>query len=51
MGERYDKVKGDVAFRKEVANRCGAGFDVPATLAPIEPNEPNLEPEAVAANA
>jgi hypothetical protein len=29
MSAHYDKIKADVAFRKEVANSCGVGFDVP----------------------
>lgn len=32
-----------MAFRKEVANRCGVGFDVPASMVLIEPNEPKIE--------
>lgn len=54
MSELYDRIKADVAFRTDVANRVGVGFDVPATLAPIEPNEPKIEvaaAEEVAANA
>jgi integrase len=43
MSGHYDQVKNDVAFRKDVANRCGVGFDVPASLASIEPNEPKPE--------
>jgi integrase len=43
MSELYDKVKADVGFRKEVAKACGVGFDVPATLGSIEPNEPKTE--------
>jgi hypothetical protein len=50
MAGRYDKIKSDVAFRKEVANRCGVGFDVPAILGSIEPIEPKLESDAVAAS-
>ena len=46
MSGRYDKIKADVAFRKEVANTCGVGFDVPETLGAIEPNEPKIK-EAV----
>ena len=38
MSGRYDQIKNDMAFRKDVANRCGAGFDVLASLASIEPN-------------
>jgi len=36
----YDQIRNDVAFRKEVANACGVGFDTPATLVLFEPNEP-----------
>ena len=42
MSGHYDQIKSDVAFRKDVVNRCGVGFDVPASLAPIEPNEPKI---------
>jgi integrase len=37
MGDLYDKIKEDVAFRKEVAERCGFGFN----LLLIVPNVPN----------
>jgi len=37
MSEHYDKIKSDLAFRKEVANACGVGFEVPAALVSIEP--------------
>lgn len=50
MAGRYDKIKSDVAFRKEVANSCGVGFDVPAILGSIEPIEPKLQSYAVAAS-
>lgn len=43
MSGHYDQIKNDVAFRKDVVNRCGVGFDVPASLASTEPNEPKLE--------
>jgi integrase len=46
MSGHYDKIKGDEEFRKEVANACGVGFDVPATLIPIEPNEPKIRHKA-----
>lgn len=46
MSGHYDKVKADVVFRKEVANACGVGFDVPANLTPVEPNEPKIQSEA-----
>jgi hypothetical protein len=54
MSGHYDQIKADVEFRKEVANACGVGFDVPATLGSIEPNEPKIEAavkEKVAVNA
>jgi hypothetical protein len=50
VSAHYDKIKSDVAFRKEVANSCGVGFDVPANLGSIEPIEPKLESDAVAAS-
>ena len=43
MSGHYDQIKNDVAFRKDVVNRCGVGFEVPASLAPIEPKEPKFE--------
>jgi len=43
MSGHYDQIKNDVAFRKDVVNRCGVGFDVPGSLASIEPNEPKIE--------
>ena len=43
MSELYDKVKADVGFRKEVANACGLGFDIPTTLRSIEPIEPKID--------
>jgi hypothetical protein len=39
----HDQTKNEVAFRKDVPNRVGVGFDVPASLASIEPNEPKIE--------
>ena len=43
MSGHYDGIKADIAYRKDVANACGVGFDVPASLASIEPNEPKIE--------
>jgi len=43
MSGHYDQIKNDVAFRQRLVNRCGVGFDVPVSLASIEPNEPKLE--------
>jgi integrase len=50
MAGRYDKIRADVAFRKEVAASCGVGFDVPGSLDSIEPSEPKPESYAVAAS-
>jgi hypothetical protein len=46
MSGHYDQIENDVAFRKDVANRCGIGFRIPASLASIEPNEPKFEAAA-----
>jgi len=43
MSGHYDQIKNDLVFRKDVVNRCGVGFDVPVSLASIEPNEPKIE--------
>ena len=43
MSERHDKIKADLAFRKEVANACGVGFDVQSKLGSIEPIEPKIK--------
>jgi hypothetical protein len=40
MSGHYDGIKHDVAFRKDVANRVGVGFEIPSTLVSIEPIEP-----------
>jgi integrase len=38
MGDLYDKIKEDVKFRKEWAEKCGFGFELP----PVVPNVPNV---------
>jgi hypothetical protein len=43
MSGHYDQIKNDLAFRKDVVNRCGVGFDVPVSSASIAPNEPKIE--------
>jgi integrase len=48
MSAHYDKIRADVSFRKEVAERCGVGFDVPDHLNLIEPKN---EEEAVEVSA
>ena len=47
MSGHYDGIKSDVAYRRDVAETCGVGFDVPATLGAIEPK---LEPHTVTAS-
>jgi integrase len=37
MSDRYDRVRHDVVFRKEVAGRMGTGFEIPKTLTPKPP--------------
>src|SRR5271156_3885548 len=37
MSDRYDRVRDDVVFRKEVALRMDKGFEVPKTLTPKPP--------------
>jgi len=34
MTDRYDRIREDVRFRKEVAERVGVGFEVPKNLTP-----------------
>lgn len=51
MPEHYDQIRNDVEFRKEVANACGVGFDIPASLVSIEPIAPKSEPAEVAVSA
>jgi hypothetical protein len=34
MSDRYDRVRDDVVFRKDVARKMGTGFEVPKTLTP-----------------
>jgi hypothetical protein len=36
MSDLYDKVKEDVVFLREVAERCGFGFELPS----VGPNVP-----------
>jgi hypothetical protein len=50
MSEHYDGIKNDVAYRHDVVNACGVGFDVPAILGLIAPIAPKLESQAVAVN-
>jgi integrase len=47
MDDLYDKIKEDVEFRKEWAEKSGCGFELPAVV----PNVPKTEPKAEAAKA
>jgi integrase len=46
MGDKYDKIKQDVAFRKEVAERCGFGFKLPLIVPNVSNCARELEVEA-----
>ena len=39
MSDLYDEIREDLGFRKEAAERCGFGFELP----PVVPNVPKLE--------
>ena len=43
IGDRYSKLKDDVAFRKEVVERIGLGFELPAKKVVVGPNGPKIE--------
>lgn len=43
MSGHYDGIKNDIAFRKDLAQSCGVGFEVPVFLGSIEPNEPKIK--------
>ncbi len=45
MGDLYDKIKEEVEFRKEWAERCGFGFE----LGSVVPNVPKKEENSLAA--
>jgi integrase len=47
MSEHYDRIKADVSFRKDVAERAGVGFDVPAQLNLVEPKSEPVTVEEV----
>jgi integrase len=46
IGDIYSKLKNDVAFRQEVTNRIGLGFEIPSKSAPIGRNGRKIESEA-----
>jgi integrase len=47
MGDLYDKIKEDLAFRKEWAEKCGFGFKLPSVV----PNVPKIEEKTLIAIA
>jgi len=47
MDDLYDKIKEDVAFRTEVAEQCGFGFELPSVV----PNVPKITEKTEAAKA
>jgi len=47
MSDLYDKIRHDVAFRKEVAERIGLGFELPSKNAVVGPNGPKIKSEQV----
>jgi len=49
MSALYDQIKANVEFRKKEANRVRVGFDVPASLASIEPIAPTVVSPTVVA--
>jgi integrase len=52
MSDHYDKIREDAAFRREVAERVGIGFELPKTpLVPSVGNVPSSGEKAVLATA
>jgi hypothetical protein len=50
--EHYDKIREDVAFRREVAERVGIGFELPKpSIVPSVANVPNATEEVVVVTA
>lgn len=47
MSDLYDKIREDVAFRKEWAEKCGIGFEIPSVV----PNVPKTTEKTKAAKA
>ena len=47
MGGLYDKIKDDVAFRREWAEKCGFGFVLPSVV----PNVPKTKENDTAEKA
>lgn len=47
MTDHYSKLKDDLEFRKEIANRIGLGFELPSGKAVVGPNGPKIGIEAL----
>ena len=45
MSGLYDKIRHDVEFRKEVAEKAGLGFELPVEKPVVGPNGPKIENE------
>jgi hypothetical protein len=45
MSGLYDKIRHDMEFRKEVAEKAGLGFELPVEKPDIGPNGPRIEKE------
>ena len=43
MSDLYDKIKSNVAFRKEMAEKAGLGFELPSKIIVIGRNGRKLE--------
>jgi hypothetical protein len=43
MSDLYDKVRENMKFRKEVAEKAGLGFELPVRNASVAPNAPKIE--------
>ncbi len=47
MSGVYDKIRHDVEFRREVAEKAGVGFELPSEKSVVGPNGPKIENEVV----
>src|SRR5580704_12395416 len=47
MSNLYDKIRHDVEFRKEVAEKAGLGFELPTKVVAIGPNGAKTESKSV----
>ena len=47
LSDLYDKIKSDVAFRKEMAEKAGLGFELPSKICVIGRNGRKIESEPV----